>query len=120
MHLIINNVSKPAGQIYVAIYDKADDFLKTDKIFAQSVTPVGGTGNVDLMFADLPSGTYAISCFHDLNGNGRLDTNLLGIPTEPYGFSNNARPRFRAPSWAEAKFDWKTGGKAVSIHLEKW
>jgi uncharacterized protein (DUF2141 family) len=41
----------------------------------------------------LPAGRYAVRLFHDTNGNGELDVNMLGIPREAYGFSNNAGSR---------------------------
>ncbi len=48
-------------------------------------------------------GTYAAAVHHDANANGRMDTNLIGIPSEGYGVSNDPRPRFRAPHFSEAK-----------------
>ena len=56
-----------------------------------------------LHFDDLPSGTYAISLFHDENGNGKLDTKL-GIPLEGVGFSRNPRLMFGPPGFAAARF----------------
>jgi uncharacterized protein (DUF2141 family) len=56
-----------------------------------------------LRFDDLPAGSYAISLFHDENGNGKVDTRL-GIPTEGVGFSNNPRLWFGPPSFAAARF----------------
>jgi uncharacterized protein (DUF2141 family) len=48
-------------------------------------------------------GTYAAAVHHDANANGRMDTNLIGIPREGYGVSNDPRPRFRAPRFSEAE-----------------
>ena len=50
----------------------------------------------------VPAGTYAVSVHHDANANSRMDTNILGIPKEGYGVSNNARPRFSAPKFGAA------------------
>lgn len=55
----------------------------------------------------LNSGKYMISYFHDENSNDKLDTNWMGIPTEGYGFSNNARSNFGSPSIEEREFDIK-------------
>ena len=55
-------------------------------------------------FADIPPGTYALAVIHDENSNGKLDTNWLGIPTEGYGFSNDAKALLGAPSFAAASF----------------
>jgi uncharacterized protein (DUF2141 family) len=120
LQLICTNIAEAKGSIYVAVFDRQEDFLNTDKMRAQRIVPVSQTGQVNISFTDLPPGTYAISCFHDVNGNGQIDKNWMGIPTEPYGFSNNARPKFRAPNWGETKFELKAAGGAITIRLEKW
>lgn len=61
------------------------------------------------VFKDVPAGTYGISAFHDADNNGKLNTNLVGYPTEQYCASNNARNMFSAPSWQDAKFAYKGG-----------
>lgn len=54
------------------------------------------------IFADLPPGQHAIKAYHDVNANGKLDTNWMGIPTEPYGFGNDARGSFGPPSFNQS------------------
>ena len=71
---------------------------------------------VSCRYANLPDGTYAVSVSHDLNGNRRTDTNFLGIPTEAWGVSNNARPTMRAPRFDEAAFK-VVGGQSVTIDV---
>jgi uncharacterized protein (DUF2141 family) len=61
------------------------------------------------VFKDVPPGIYGISAFHDENNDGKLDTNLVGYPTEEYCASNNARNMFSAPSWKDAKFSYRGG-----------
>ncbi len=114
------NLREAKGSLYVAIYDRSDAFMKTEQVHSKKIVPVGQTGTLKISWDHLPPGKYALSCFHDLNGNGQLDTNWAGIPSEPYGFSNNARPRFRAPKWAEAAFDLNPFGRIISVRLEKW
>jgi uncharacterized protein (DUF2141 family) len=53
----------------------------------------------------------------DKNKNGKLDKNYLGIPTEAYGFSNNARRTFSAPSFEEAEVNLNSD-LAISITLK--
>ena len=55
-------------------------------------------------FDDLPPGTYAVAVVHDENGNGRLDKNFLGLPTEGYGVSNNRTYAASSPRWEESRF----------------
>ena len=53
-------------------------------------------------FAGLAAGRYVIKSFADENGNEKLDTNLVGLPTERYGFSNDAKGRMGPPSFDAA------------------
>lgn len=57
-------------------------------------------------FEDMPKGTYALAVVHDENMNGKLDTTFLGIPTEGYGFSNDATGAIGAPSFSAASFPY--------------
>ena len=75
-------------------------------------------GQATAVFAQLTPGTYAIRAFHDVNGNGKLDVNAFGIPTEPYAFSNDARGTMGPPSWGAASFEVKAGDNAQSIDLD--
>lgn len=64
-------------------------------------------------FDELPPGTYAVAVVHDENGNGRLDKNFLGIPTEGYGVSNNRTYAASSPKWQESRFTLEGSGPAV-------
>ena len=66
---------------------------------------------------NLKPGTYAVTMYHDSNGNGELDTNFLRIPKERYGFSNNARGTFGPPDYGECLFEVK-GDTTISIRLK--
>jgi uncharacterized protein (DUF2141 family) len=66
---------------------------------------------------NLMPGKYAIVAFEDLNGNGDLDTNFLGIPVEPYGFSNDAMNPIRSPTFDEAGVELADETKTITIHL---
>lgn len=120
LNVTFTNILEAKGSLYVGVYNTEAGFMKEQEVCFKKIVPVKTTGSVSLDLSELKPGTYAISCFHDLNSNGKLDTNFMGIPSEPYGFSNNARPKFRAPKWAEAKFEIKAGGGQISIRLEKW
>ena len=63
---------------------------------------------------NIPQGDYAIALFHDRNSDGKCNRNLLGIPTEGYGFSNNVLPILRTPSFDKTKFKVDT---KVSISI---
>ncbi len=70
-------------------------------------------GSLQVVFAGLPAGRYAVAVHHDENGNGELDTNLIGQPVEGYGFANDAMGFMNPPEFAEASVE--VGDKPVSI-----
>ena len=70
------------------------------------------------VFNELPKGVYGISAFHDENKNGKLDTNLVGYPTEEYCASRNARNTFSAPSFSDAKFKFSGGTLELEAHMK--
>lgn len=64
-------------------------------------------------FDGLAPGTYAVAILHDEDGDFEMSTNFLGIPTEGYGTSNNARRRFGPPEWDKARFELVSGATVV-------
>jgi uncharacterized protein (DUF2141 family) len=80
----------------------------------QRLAITGGT--VRCTFTGVTPGTYAVSVMHDENGNGKLDTNLFGVPTEGYGVSNNHTHALSAPTWDESKFE-VTAGNDVRLGI---
>ena len=112
---VVDGPAKPAT-LYVALYDSADSYAADKKLAAQ--TAPMPAGNAKLAFSGLAPGRYALRVFADENGNGKLDTNLLGMPTERYGFSNDAIGDRAAPGFDAAAFQVKAESlQAVVIHL---
>lgn len=109
--LTISNFKNADGKVRASIYSRADTYLKEARYSADTI--VYNEAEVLLVFKNLPVGEYAISIYHDENGNGELDANFMGIPTEPYAFSNNAPSRFGPAKYADAKF---TINSATSTH----
>jgi uncharacterized protein (DUF2141 family) len=68
-------------------------------------------------FEDIAPGTYALAIIHDENMNGELDTNWLGVPTEGYGFSNNAKALLGTPSLSAASFPYDGRNLDLTITL---
>lgn len=93
------------GRVLVAIYDSAEAWMK--KPLRGAVGQPDAEGKLRLRVDGLPEGDYALSLIHDANGNGKLDMNVLGMPTEPFGFSNNAMGSFGPPKFEQARFTLK-------------
>ena len=100
----ITGIQKTKGEILVSIFSQPEGFPfdtgKAIKLLKGTAT----NGQVTFKVDALPAGEYAIACFHDSNGDGILNTNLLGIPKEGYGVSNNAFNTFSAPHFEESSF----------------
>lgn len=116
--IIFTNIKNTKGRIFIAWYNKEADFPKRDKIFLWKTIDVNGEASATIIFENLASGTYAIAAFLDENGNGKMDTNFLGIPKEKYGFSNNARPMMRAANFKEAAFVVNSNERTINIKLK--
>jgi len=124
--LIISIESKyDDGYVMLGVYDKKDNFGKA-KVNEKPNADIVLTGTVVKIsnkkataIFDLPFGEYAIAGFQDLDGNGVLSGNFLGIPREPVGFSGNAKVRFGPPKWNDAVFQFKKINQEVLIYLDK-
>lgn len=111
LELTVEGLSKTEGQVLVAVYDRAELWLKGKPLKAAMAAVEGRS--VTLLIEDLPEGaSLALSVVHDLNGNKRLDMNAFGMPVEPYGFSNNAAGSFGPPSFEAAKIVVNGAAKA--------
>ena len=104
LELTVQNIASGQGAVMVAVFNEAGQWLKTPVAVAQQAASAQVDGKLTLVLKGLPEGELAISLFHDLNGNGKLDTNGMGIPMEPFGFSNEAKAMFSAPKFEAARF----------------
>ncbi|NJB86864.1 uncharacterized protein (DUF2141 family) [Lewinella marina] len=102
--LEVANIRSSQGSLWVGIYESEEDFLNRER--ARLVRhPVRSTGSTRLAIDGLRVGKrYAIAVFHDENDNGELDTNLLGLPAEPYALSRPLQSWLRKPRFDEMCF----------------
>ena len=112
------HLGKKKGVLLIGWYRDAAGFRQPSKAVFSRQVPVSGVDSVSVVFPQVPAGKYAVAVFFDLDGDGVLDTNVLGIPKERYGFSNNVYPTFRAASFSEAAFDVGTGPAHQTIRLK--
>ncbi len=101
-----SNINSSKGQICINLFNGQTGFPdggKGSALKAAKCTPIV-KGAAKFTFSNLPYGNYAISAVHDTNGDTRLNSNFLGIPTEGIGFSNNTVVVTAAPSFSESQF----------------
>ncbi|GLR14809.1 hypothetical protein GCM10007907_35990 [Chitinimonas prasina] len=112
--ITVNGLTNAEGKVLLAAYDSADTFLKR---------PVGismadaQAGSVKAVISNLKAGDYAISLYQDKNANKKLDSNLVGMPTEPYGFSRDAAGSFGPPSFEQARISVPDSGAEITVTL---
>lgn len=106
----VSGVSNAPGMVGCALFSSAAGFpLESDRpsVKIMRVAPAGGAAMC--VFENVLPGVYAMAVVHDTNGNGRADTNFLGMPTEGVGVSNNVMPRMSSPTFDANKFSVAAG-----------
>ena len=92
--ITVTDIQGDEGEILIGLYNTNDEtFADVTKYY------------VTTTFKELPKGSYAVAVIHDANKNGKIDTNLVGLPTEGYGFSNNLRFMLRGATFEESQFE---------------
>ena len=115
--VVVSSLASTSSTVKLFFYNTREGFLKSGKwVFSKSVKPEGK--REFSLPVDLPKGEWAVAITQDLNNNDKIDKNFVGIPTEPYAFSNNVRPTMAAPDFNECKFTVEGPGKVVSIVLK--
>ncbi len=114
----ILDIRNSTGTVARALFESPDGFPTEYLHFATNmmVIKVRAT-KARCDFEDIPPGTYALAVIHDENMNGKLDTNWLGVPTEGYGFSNDAKALLGAPSFSAASFPYDGQNLELTISL---
>lgn len=100
----VSDVEKGKGHLMIALYKSEEDYKSNKASFAKKVEALNSQEIA--VFENLPDGEYAIKMYQDENDNNEMDFNMMGIPKEGYGFSNNVG-MFGAPEYTEAKFSVK-------------
>ena len=107
-------VTSTEGRIYLALFQGESNFPDGDRVISSQTKP--GIPVVIVQLNHLEPGEYALAAYHDLNSNGKLDRNFMGIPIEPYGFSG--KPVTFGPDYKKALFLLKAPNTELKIILD--
>ncbi len=120
LRIVIEGIKNAKGQVKVGLEKSAAEFDRGPLHEARyrGETVLSKEGRIEVLFRDLPLGSYAVKSFHDEDGNGQLNTNFMGIPTEDYGFSNDARGTMGPAKFQDARFDFDAPEKTITIRLK--
>ena len=117
LHVAVTGARKVAGNITVTVYGpKPERFLASHAYLARQRVPLRTT-SAEACFALAEPGIYAIAVYHDENNDHNFNRNLLGLPTEGYGFSNDAPTSVGLPAFDSVRFTVPPGESRMTIHL---
>ena len=129
LRITVDGIRSPHGTVLIGLHDSPasfgraveasakEGFLVDPDRFAAVALRANAALKGAVVFSNLESGRYAAIAFHDENGNGKLDKNFLGVPTEPYGFSNDAQGFLGPPTFDAAAVALGGGNEAIRITL---
>lgn len=115
LEIVIKNIKNDNGNVRVGIFKDKDSFLKNA---AYGKVVKSAKGELTVIFENLPTGKYGVSVIHDENSNEKLDSNMIGIPKEGFGFSNNSMGAFGPPSFEKASITVEPGKTSIGITLK--
>jgi uncharacterized protein (DUF2141 family) len=111
----VESVTAKGGSVIVAAYDAQTFSVRGTKPLAKVTVPAK-TGETVATFQNLAPGTYGLKAMQDVNGDGHMHF-VLGMPTEPYGFSNDPDSGMSMPSFDEVKIVVKPGVNSATVTL---
>ena len=115
LRVSIEDIETVQGSLRVCLIGNDPEKFLNDCDWGQVIEVDQSTLSVE--FTGLEPGTYCISLFHDEDDNGQLNTEgLFGLPSEPYGFSNNPKTWFGPPSFEDCRFEVRQDME-IDIHL---
>lgn len=106
----VSDLIPDKGSVYLGLYNKKAGFLKEEAAITNGKVKVAGN-KVSYTFKNLAIGEYAVAVYQDVNNNGKCDRNMIGYPTEGFGFSKNYKPKLSAPKFDEVKIAVKYSTK---------
>lgn len=99
----VEGIRNSSGSIAVALHNEESDFPESEAFMEQEVS-LSSSGDVEIVFENVPAGDYAVALMHDENDNGDIDFNEYGMPIEGFGFSNDAMGDMGPPDFDQAAF----------------
>lgn len=112
--LSVEGIKKAQGTITLGLFDEAT-YNGAGAVNGANLKVEGDA--VSVTFENLEPGEYAVRLYHDVNDDGKMNTNPFGMPTEPYAFSNDAKGRFGPAKWEAAKFTVTAAGGTHTITM---
>jgi len=114
----INGLKNSKGAVLISLYDNKEAFPKDAARAVHNEKVTISNGKAKVTITNLNPGTYAVALLHDENNNLKMDFNIVGMPKEGYGFSNDAQGTFGPPSFEKASFKVLPQKKNISLKMK--
>jgi uncharacterized protein (DUF2141 family) len=118
LKIVVNGAEK-GKTINLGVFRKTDNFPEQGKYFKNYKQITESKGSIVFVIDNLPYSTYSLAVFQDNNLDGILNTNFFGIPKEPYGFSQNFKPKLSAPDFEDCSITYNNEQNTYVINLQK-
>jgi uncharacterized protein (DUF2141 family) len=118
LKVVVTDLPSTKATLKLYFYNVKENFLQRNRYTMLKYVKPAGQKKITLPI-ELAAGEWAVALTQDLNDNDLVDRNMLGIPTEPYAFSNNIRPKFSAPAFDECKFKVSGPATVITISMKK-
>ncbi len=115
----LTDVKSTKGHLMLLLCNKEKAWMKEEGSIIRFIVRADSLTAEGLTF-HLQPGEYAISIIHDLDGNQKLDENILGVPVEPFGFSNNPLITTGPPDYEDCTFENSEGENAITIKMKEF
>lgn len=116
----VTGIRNSKGHILVSVWPTAQGFPSNPvRIIGPQAVAIDHAGLIAFAtFRDLPAGDLSVTVMHDENDNGKMDKNLLGMPKEGFGVSNDPKKKLHLPTFDETKFHFDGSGQSISITMK--
>lgn len=112
----VTNLKSKTATVVIGLYAPANKFLdENDQLKEYRIKPKNGKFSVKITNQNY--GEFGMAIYQDVDGDGKITKNFIGIPKEPYAFSNNYKPTIKAPSFNDCKFTYSAKSNTVNMKL---
>ncbi|MDN3686304.1 DUF2141 domain-containing protein [Cyclobacterium jeungdonense] len=118
LKITVHIPNETEGLVQLLVFNSPSGFPDRPAKAIRSKSERIKSGKAVFRIAGLKEGFYALSAFHDADEDGRMRKSLFGIPKDAYGFSNDAREAFSAPSFKDASIYLPATGTLVEFSLK--
>lgn len=99
----VKGIKDVKGKMSIALFSDEDEYKSKDIYTLAESVPINSK-DFSFTFSEVQNGVYAVKVYHDVDSDEVLDTNWIGMPKEPFGFSNDAKGKMGPPSFEAASF----------------